>query len=180
MGPAGANKDRSALAMQPATPIPVMAFIGFTLALSIDLLAIIVTGQFLPSAELTSLIQPSVSSFHWVVAIAFMMFLQPIAEGVVFRGLLLPVLRARLGPWPGILLAAAAAAAFHIAIYASAYATQFSAVWYGVVNPFLAAVVFGCVRAATGSTRTAIVAQSAFGLFALVKVIYLVSSLAAA
>ncbi|MBW4438113.1 MAG: CPBP family intramembrane metalloprotease [Pleurocapsa minor GSE-CHR-MK-17-07R] len=170
--------QRLALKMQPATPLPVIAFIGFTLALSVDLLAIVVTGQFLPAAELASLVQPTVNSFHWVVAMAFALFLQPIAEGVVFRGLLLPVLRARLGAWPGILVAAAASAVFHIAIYASAYAnaSNLSSVWYGVVTPFIAAVIFGMVRAATGSTRTAIVAQSAFGLFALVKVIYLISS----
>ncbi len=43
--------------------------------------------------------------------------------------------------------------------------------WYGLILPMLSGLVFGAVRAGTGSTLAAIAAHAAFGLFALLKLL---------
>jgi membrane protease YdiL (CAAX protease family) len=80
--------------------------IGIGLAILLDLIGRGVVGQIIPNAELLNLYgylqlgQP-ILVISWIFALLFMVVLQPLAEGLVFQGLLLPSLRAGIAPWPG-------------------------------------------------------------------------------
>jgi membrane protease YdiL (CAAX protease family) len=45
--------------------------------------------------------------------------------------------------------------------------------WYGLLSPLIAGLVYGAVRLYTQSTRAALLVHAAFGLFALVKLLTL-------
>jgi membrane protease YdiL (CAAX protease family) len=77
-------------------------------------------------------------------------------------------LRETLGTWVGLVASAALYAVFHALAYPPAPG-QPAGYWYGFVLPFVAGVFFGGVRAYTGSTRAAILAHVAFGVFAVLK-----------
>jgi hypothetical protein len=169
--------DRAALKLAPGTtPLPFVLFLAFGAALAIDLLALSVTGRFLPSPETLGVNLRLGGPVEWVFAIAFLLVAQPFAEELVFRGLSLPALRASLGPWAGLVVTAVLSAMFHVAVYPASYAAfgeigPFAVLWYSAVTPFLAALVLGVFRVVTGSTRSAIAAHTAFGLFALLKLL---------
>jgi membrane protease YdiL (CAAX protease family) len=169
--------DWTALRLVAAsTPILFVMFIAFGCALAFDLVSLAVTREFLPKPELLGLNPSVLGVLEWSLAIAFMVILQPIAEGLVFRGIAIPALGARLGAWGGIFAAAALAGIFHLLIYSPNYATasSFTPLWYGLAIPILEAILFGAVRGYTGSTRASIAAQIAFGLFAVLKLLALV------
>lgn len=167
--------DRAALRLDPPqTPLILLLLFSLGLAIALDLLSLGVTGQFLPLAELLPLAQQP-TLLMWLVAIAFMIVVQPAAEELILRGVAFPALRSALGGWAGIVVCTLLSGVFHFIVYNAAYASVFPnvteqvALWYGVVLPTLDALVFTLMRAATGSTRAAIAAHSAFGLFALLK-----------
>lgn len=156
-------------------PVPFVMFIAFGIALAFDLLSLAVTREFLPKPELLGLNPGTLGAPEWGFAIAFMVILQPIAEGLVFRGVLLPALAARAGAWGGILFAAALTGIFHLLIYPPNYNTPSSIapLWYGLAIPVLEAILFSAARNAIRSTRASIAAQIAFGLFAVLKLLAL-------
>lgn len=171
-------EQRAALKLHPGgTPLLFIIFISFGLALTIDLLSLLVTGQFLPAPVLLSAAVERDNTALLVISAVFLLLVQPIAEELVFRGIVFPVLRIGFGAWPGLIAASAASGIFHLLIYPAAYAmvfpdaTSFATLWHSGVNPLLAALIFGIVRAVTGSTRSAIAAHFAFGLFALFKLL---------
>ncbi len=176
-------KQRAALRFDSQSPLPNTFFlllIGVGLAVTLDVLLRGVTGTFWPELELMRLYtdfllyQRSIPPLGWVFAVVLMVIFQPLGEELVFRGVLLPALRARLGPWPGYLLTSLLYALFHLIFYA----TDPNSVlvwWYGLVYPFVAGLIFGAVRLNTGSTRAAFIVHAAFGLFAVIKLVTLVS-----
>jgi membrane protease YdiL (CAAX protease family) len=105
-----------------------------------------------------------------------MLIAQPLGEELVFRGVVQPVFRTILSAWPGLLVTALVYGLFHQLAYPPAYAdiSSQTALWYGLALPALQGVIFGMNRAVTGSTRAAIFAHAAFGLFALLKVFIIV------
>lgn len=153
-----------------STPLLFVVFVSFGLALALDLLAISVTSRFLPAPALLG-IRPDGAAL--IFAAVFLLIAQPLAEELVFRGVALPALRAGLGARFGLVMAAALSAVFHLLMYPASYAdvSPLAALWYSGVTPFLAALVFGSVRVVTGSTRLAIAAHAAFGLFALLRLL---------
>lgn len=171
-------EQRAALKLQAgSTPLLFVIFISFGLALAIDLLSLLVTGQFLPAPALLSATVERQNAALLVISVVFLLLVQPVAEELVFRGVALPVLRAGFGAWPGLIATAVASAIFHLLIYPAAYAVvfpdtnTFASLWYSGMIPLLAALVFGIVRVVTGSTRSAIAAHFAFGLFAFFKLL---------
>jgi membrane protease YdiL (CAAX protease family) len=142
---------------------------------ALDLLGLAVTREFLPVPELLRLNPNALGVIQWGFAIAFMVLVQPIAEGLIFRGILLPSVRVRLSGWSGVWVAAAISGAFHFLIYPPNYnsTSAITPIWYGLLVPLIQALLFGAVRAASKSTRAAIAAQIAFGLFAIVKLVTL-------
>lgn len=162
-----------------ATPLPFILFLAVGIALTFDLISLGLTGgQFLPAPELIGANSQG-SLVSWLLVLGFMLLIQPAGEELVFRGFAFPWLRLKLGAWGGLLASAAAYALFHALLYPPDYsltnpaAGPFPALWYGLALPLLAGLSIGAVRAATGSTRAAIVAHAGFGLFAVLKLLAL-------
>lgn len=161
--------------------LPIIFLFGFGMAVTIDLLSLVVTGDFWPVPELLGyflvpeegdLISLQPDLFAWVLALLFLVALQPVAEEIIFRGVLFPSLRTELGPLAGFFAVSVFHGAFHLVAYAPSPGS-FSFLWYGFVVPTLEAMVITAVRADTGSTRAAIVAHAAFGLFAVLKAVFI-------
>jgi uncharacterized protein len=163
--------DVMALAIgETSSKLPIIFVFSLGMAGVLDLASWIASGdKTLAAAELLNFDSTIVFS-GWVIAVLFMGVLQPLAEELVFRGLLFPALRFSTGTWAGWVMCAAFYAAFHLLAYLPQDAGQTLFFWYGLTLPFLIGLVISGVRAITGSTRAAIVAHAAFGLFAVFKV----------
>ena len=156
--------------------------IGVGLAILLDLIGRAVVGLIIPDPELLNLYayvqiygQP-VLGISWILVVLFMVILQPLAEGLVFQGLLLPSLRATIASWPGFILAVAAYTMFHfVSFQPPASASTTALLWIGIIQPLISGLIFAAVRVYTGSTRAAVLTHMAFGLFAVVKLLTLVS-----
>ncbi len=155
--------------------------IGVGLAILLDIIGRGVVRNIIPDPELVNVyywaqiyVEP-IMGVSWVLVILFMVILQPIAEGLVFQGLLLPALRSRIGAWPGFVLTAVFYAGFHFLVYQPSIAFDtITIIWVGLAAPFISGLIYGAVRVFTGSTRAAILTHMAFGLFAVVKLLTLV------
>lgn len=157
--------------------------IGVGLAILLDVVGRGVVGRIVPDPELlnlygyTQIFGEPVQAGSWLLAVAFMAVLQPMAEGLVFQGLLLPSLRAMISPRVGFLLTAVAYTFFHFIAYQPPDSGNNAFVlWAGLIAPFISGLIYGAVRVYTGSTRAAILTHMAFGLFAVVKLLTLVSA----
>ncbi len=156
--------------------------IGVGLAILLDLIGRGIIGFIVPDPELLNLYsyvqlygQP-VLAVSWILVVLFMVLLQPLAEGLVFQGLLLPSLRATIASWPGFILSAVAYTMFHfIAFQPPPTASNTALIWIGLIEPLICGLIFAAIRVYTGSTRAAILTHMAFGLFAVVKLLTLVS-----
>jgi membrane protease YdiL (CAAX protease family) len=171
-----AEKDRAALRLEAVrVPLSLLLVLNIGAAMALDLLSLAVTGAFLPAPELLALWQQPEAA-TWVFGVLLMLVAQPFGEELVFRGVAQPALRAALGAWGGLIVTAVLYGVFHMLAYPPRYAgvTQTTVIWYGLILPILQGMVFSVNRAATGSTRAAIAAHVAFGLFALLKVFLLV------
>lgn len=151
--------------------LPIILLLGFGVAVMFDLLSWVAAGnQTLAAAELLTFTRNTVNTGGWLIALLFMVLLQPIAEELVFRGVMFPALRAALGAWTGLVFCAGFYAVFHFVAYAPSPENQRVLLWYGLMLPFLDGLFISVVRATTGSTRAAMVAHAALGLFAVLKV----------
>ena len=152
------------------TSLPVVFVFCLGMAGLFDLISWIVVGdRTLAAAELLNF--DSTTAFSgWLAALLFMGLFQPVAEELVFRGVLFPVLRFSLGAWTGLVTCAAFYSAFHLAAYLPGSVNRTVFIGYGLASPFAIGLLIGGVRAYTGSTRAAIVAHAAFGVFAVFKV----------
>ncbi len=156
--------------------------IGVGLAILLDLIGRAVVGLIIPDPELLNLYgyvqiygQP-VLGISWILVVLFMVVLQPLAEGLVFQGLLLPSLRATIASWPGFILSVAAYTMFHFVTFQPPpTASTIALVWIGIIQPLISGLIFAAVRVYTGSTRAAVLTHMAFGLFAVIKLLTLVS-----
>jgi membrane protease YdiL (CAAX protease family) len=145
--------------------------LGVAAALTIDLIIAIghqttLTSQsgFLPAAQLMQASAAGRADVSlWLIAALFSVVLQPVAEGIVFQGVILPRLRASFSPYAGILAAAALYAGFYGLVYA-AQLQGTTLVWYGILMPFLHGIFLACVRVYTESTRAAMLAQVGVGI----------------
>ncbi len=159
----------------PRIVLPLLIALNLALAMVLDLISIPLTGGLLPRSELLAIPAPQGSVGALLMLALLMVIVQPLAEELVFRGVALPPLRAALGPLPGLMACAALYGLFHLLIYPpqSASVGQLAFIWYGFALPTLDGLVFSITRVVTGSTRAAIVAHAAFGLFAVLKLILL-------
>ena len=106
-------------------------FVTFGCAIGLDLISNAITGGFLPKPELLALNPANLGIFDWGFAIAFMVIIQPVAEGLVFRGVALPAMRSLLGVWGGMIVTATITGVFHYLIYSPNYANaaRFTPFW---------------------------------------------------
>jgi membrane protease YdiL (CAAX protease family) len=166
-------EDRAALRLHVSTmPLPFVMFVALGAAIALDLLGLLLTGVFAQSPELASFDARSAGFLQWGVALALMLAAQPVSEELAFRGVAFPALRAMFGGIAGWLLSAALYGGFHYLAFApTPTAGSFASIWYGLLVPLIEGLLFGIVRAGTGSTRAAMFAHAAFGLFAIAKLL---------
>ena len=149
---------------------PVVFLFCLGMAGSFDLISWIVLGdEALAATELLNF-DSTITLSGWLIALLFMGLFQPIAEELVFRGMLFPALRFSLGAWAGLAMCAAFYTAFHLVAYLPGSVSRTVFIAYGLALPFAHGLLLGGVRAWTGSTRAAVVAHAAFGIFAVFKV----------
>lgn len=151
-------------------PLPLMALLGVAIALFINLLISLASGQFLPLPEVYGI--AGLGRMEVVVGALLLVLLQPLAETLVFQALLLPSLRWTLGPWRGLFATCLVYALWHLVVFFAPWQQVYSAAWYGLVYPFFVCFTFSLLRVHSGSSLSALVARVSAGL------IFLLTSLA--
>ena len=142
-------------------PVYAVVLVGLGAAWAIDLIGVLLKIQG------TQVVPPVVDVLRgpvngtWIVAAILAIFAQPIAEGLIFCGLLYPALARDLG---NNLLACIGVAVVYTLVSAAILSTG-AEPWYLLVQPFLMLLVVALVRMYTQSTQSAIVARTLFGLF---------------
>ncbi len=167
----GQRGQTEGLKLSNTYPALIAFGMGLGAAVTTDLLAIPFTGRVIETPELSRLLgQTPASAFLWVVLGAFVVLVQPVAEELVFRGLLFPALRTAQNVWAALIVSSMLYALFHQMLYT--YPTSFDGMWwYTLTEPLLIGLVLGVVRAATRSTTAAIIAHMGVGVFALLKLL---------
>ncbi len=153
----------AALRMSPGRlPRPLVLLLGVAIALAIDLVTNLASGQFLPVPEIYGF--QAYGNGGLILAALLLILLQPLAESLVFQAILLPALRWRLGPWPGVIAASALFVVLHLLVFWAAYADAYDLVWHGIVYPALTGLAFSLLRVYTGSSSAVIIARMGAGL----------------
>jgi len=174
--------DGEALAMGAVnTRIPLILMLSFGVGAALDLVTLAVANVPLVAAEFGSAGGvPAINQTGlgaWFLAGFLLLVLQPIAEGLVFRGVVYPALRAVLGVQSGFVMPAIWFGLFHMLAYSSSSSTgEFSTIWVTLIAPILAGLYLNAVRAATRSTRVSMIAQAGLGLFFLVRAYTVIAS----
>jgi membrane protease YdiL (CAAX protease family) len=175
LNPSEAPRDR----VTTLQNILLLLLVGVGLAVALDVITIRLTGLSLPQPEL---VRPYFDVYangfpvlfvSWALAFLLLVVAQPLADQLIFQGMVLPALRQSLGAWPGYLVSAALYGLFHLLVYSSP-SSDATSLWYALFVPFIAGLIFSAVRLYSGSTRAAVLTHAAFGLFALVKLLTLV------
>lgn len=167
----GQRGQLEGLSLDRTYPALIAFAIGMGAAITTDLLAIPFTGRVIETPELSRLIGPTAApALLWIILGIFVVLVQPIAEELIFRGMVFPALRAAQNVWGALLISSMLYGLFHQMLYT--YPTSFDGMWwYTLTEPLLIGLVLGIVRAATGSTTAAIVAHVGVGVFALLKLL---------
>jgi len=147
--------------VKPRSHPLLLMLLGATSALTLDVLAGLASGTFLGALELRG----AAGLADWLAGALLLMVVQPIVHGLVFAGVLLPRLRASLGPWGGYLSMALLLAVYHGLAYSSGLSGAL-ALWYGLIVPLGWGLVLGAVRLRSASTSAAILVGLGYGLMA--------------
>jgi len=143
------------------TSIFLIILVGLAAAWTIDLIGVLthLKGDQPVPIYLAALVAPI--SLTWIIAAIFAIVIQPLAEGLVFYGILYPALAndQKNNLWVCLI----------VAILYTVGSAGILAVgdinWFALVQPFLMTFVVAVVRAYSKSTYSAIIARSLFGLF---------------
>lgn len=176
--------EREALGLGATeSALPIVLLLSLGVAITLDLVGLAVTGVASPVTELliffggapgTGVTIPfAADAFAWIVAIMLLVLFQPLAEELMFRGLIYPALRTGLGAWVGFFATAILYAAFHLFTYTTTPQSNFPFTWYVLLLPLLNGLYLTAVRAYTRSTRAAIVAHVGLGIFAILRALVL-------
>ena len=153
----------AALRLDPGhLPRPLVLLLGVAIALTIDLITNLASGQFLPVPEIFGFYSQGTASL--ILAALLLILLQPLAESLVFQAILLPSLRWRLGPWPGVFITSALFVALHLLVFWAAYAATYDLAWHGIIYPALTGLAFSLLRVYTASSSAVIIARMGAGL----------------
>jgi len=156
-------------------PQQLVVLIGVAIALTIDVIISLLSGQFLPIPEIYGFQTAGIGGI--ILAAVFVVLIQPIAESLVFQGVLLPKLRVIMGPWGGVVMTAVVFTLMHYAVFFTSYQAFYPSeamLWYGVAYPLLAGLAFSLFKVYTQSTRAVILGRVGAGLIFLMTAMLLV------
>lgn len=154
----------SAMRLGPGPwPRPLYLLVGLAGSVSVHLFVAANAGLFVPPSALQVL--RDAPPLAWALAGVFMLLIQPVADELVFRGVVLPWLRSRLGGWGGFLFTVGAYAFFHALLYPTALSGA-AGFYYGQVYPLLMGIFFCGVRVLAQSTQASLLAHIGAGIFA--------------
>lgn len=152
--------------------LPLALIIGVAIGLAIDLFINLADGRFLPPPQVWGL--QSRGALSLLLAALLLVILQPIADTLVFQAVLLPRLRWRLGPWPGLLATAALYTLLHHLVFFQAY-RFYHIGWHGFAWPMLLASSFCLVKVYSRSSLATLTARIGAGLVFFLTALALVS-----
>ncbi len=142
-------------------PVFAVVLIGLGAAWGIDLIGVLLQlkGDQVIPALYDALRSPIGAT--WIATALLAVVVQPIAEGLVFAGLLYPAL-AR--DFRNNLLGVLAAVVIYTALSVAVFWTG-TGIWFPLIQPFLMVLTMLLVRVYSQSTQSAMVARALFGLF---------------
>ena len=144
------------------TPWPIALLSGVAIALGIDLIVSLASGQFLPAPAIYGF--QSRGAAGLLVAASLLILLQPLAETLVFQAVVLPSLRWKLGAWSGVIATTALFVALHASVFWAAQGAIYPAFWHGIVYPTLLGSAFSLLKVYTGSSGAALIGRMGAGL----------------
>ena len=166
------RRHGASLPLEPGpTPVALALLTGVAAALFLDTLTLASGGGGLATPELAGLAAAPPGPVAWLAAALYLLLLQPLAEGLVFRGLLQPALQARGSRRLALLLTALAWALFHLLAYSGAPAGADPAAL--LVSRLALGLLLGILRARNASARAAIAAHVGINLFFLLRLVSL-------
>ena len=166
------RRYNASLPLEPGgTPAALALLTGVAAALFLDTLTLASGGGGLATPELAGLAAAAPGALAWLAAALYLLLLQPLAEGLVFRGLLQPALQARSSRRVALLLTALAWALFHLLAYAGAPAGADPAAL--LISRLALGLWLGVLRARNASARASIVAQVGINLLFLLRLVSL-------
>ena len=165
------RRHGASLPLEPGgTPAALALLTGVAAALFLDTLTLAAGGG-LATPELAGLAAGAPGAVAWLAAALYLLLLQPLAEGLVFRGLLQPALQARSSRRLALLLTALAWALFHLLAYTGAPAGADSAAL--IISRLALGLLLCILRARNVSARASIVAHVGINLFFLLRLLSL-------
>ena len=164
---------RAVLLRRGLLPTPIALLLGVAIALAIDLIISLGSGQFLPLPEIFGFqSQGSTSIF---LAALLLILLQPLAESLVFQAVMLPALRWKLGPWGGVFATSALFTVLHLLVFSAAYREAYDSLWYGIIYPALTGCGFCLLRVYSQSSGAVIISRMGAGLIFFLTALALMS-----
>lgn len=155
-------------------PLPMGAIIGVAIALAIDLIVSLASGQFLPVPEIFGF---GAQGSGGVLAAALLLaVLQPVADTLVFQAVVLPSLRWRLGPWRGIFATCLLYVLLYALVFFAPYQAAYDAIWHGLAYPLLLCLSFSLLKVYSDSSLTVLVARVSAGSVFLLTALALAGS----
>jgi membrane protease YdiL (CAAX protease family) len=106
-----------------------------------------------------------------LLAILFAVIIQPIAESIIFFGVIQPRLRSTLGGYAGLITTALLYAGTHYLVYGARPGVVINPLWYGFIAPLVLGIMLGVVRVWMRSTRATIIANIGAGLVAILVMV---------
>ncbi len=141
--------------------LPLVLIIGLAIGLTIDLFVNLSDGRFLPPPQIMGF--QTRGALGILLALIQLAALQPLAETLVFQGVLLPRLRWTFGHWGGVIGTAAVYTVLYQLVFIEAY-SFYDNLWHGIVFPVGIGILFCLLKVYTKSTGAVLVARMGAGL----------------
>ena len=156
---------------QSARPLILMFIFGIGIGLLANVTAGLGSGNRFATIAPLQGIYTTFELMPLLLAIVFAVIVQPIAESLIFFGVIQPRLRSTLGGYAGLITTALLYAGTHYLVYGARPGVVINPLWYGFAAPLVLGVMLGFVRVWTRSTRAVIVANIGAGLVAILVMV---------
>ncbi len=149
-------------------PLPMSLLIGIAIALALDLAVSLASGEFWPLPLMLGFQLKGAQGI--LLALIQLVALQPLAETLVFQGVLLPRMRWAFGHWGGVIGTAAMYTIVYQLVFIEAY-PFYDKLWHGIVFPMSAGILFCLLKIYTRSTGAALLGRMSAGLIFLLTAV---------